>query len=192
MIGYGRFQRNEATNGAVALWGIITSAVAVILCLVGVVNFMIGSADQSDEPSVEAEGTGSPAAETSAPAPAPAESAEVNVYDLEVGDCVAEAGGFTVQTVPCSEPHGEEVFAAADLPDGSGDFPGHEAIDVQAEELCTAEFEGFVGLPYEDSMLRMNFVIPSEERWDAGDRVVLARSTTRPARSAGSLRGSER
>ena len=44
---------------------------------------------------------------------------------------------------------------------------------MQAEELCTAEFEGFVGLPYEDSMLRMNFVIPSEERWDAGDRVVL-------------------
>ena len=122
MIGYGRFQRNEATNGAVALWGIITSAVAVILCLVGVVNFMIGSADQSDEPSVEAEGTGSPAAETSAPAPAPAESAEVNVYDLEVGDCVEVAGGFTVQTVPRSEPHGEEVFAAADLPDGSGDF----------------------------------------------------------------------
>ena len=191
LIGYGRFQRSEATNGTMALWGIITSAVAVVLSFVGVVNFMIGSADQSDQPSVEAGGTGSPAVETSAPAPA--ESDEVDVYDLEVGYCVAEvAGGFTVQTVPCSEPHGEEVFAAADLPNGSGDFPGYEAIDVQAEELCTAEFEGFVGLSYQDSMLHMNVVIPSEERWDAGDRVVLCTIYDPAGLVSGSLRGSER
>ena len=182
LIGYGRFQRNEATNGAVALWGIITSAVAVILCLVGVVNFMIGSADQSDEPRWRPRAPARRRRKRRPPARR-AESAEVNVYDLEVGDCVAEvAGGFTVQTVPCSEPRRGGIRRGPSRREWG--LPGHEAIDVQAEELCTAEFEGFVGLPYEDSMLRMNFVIPSEERWDAGDRVVLARSTTRPARSA--------
>ena len=191
LIGYGRFQRSEATNATMALWGIITSAVAVVLSVVGVVSFMIGSADRSDEPSVEGEGTGSPAAETSAPAPT--ESEEVNVNDLEVGDCVADvAGGFTVQTVPCSEPHGEEVFAAADLSDGSGDFPGYEAIDVQAEEFCSAEFEGFVGLPYEDSMLHMYSVSPSEERWDAGDRVVHCTIYDPAGDVSGSLRDAER
>ena len=177
-IGYGRFQRSEATNGATALWGIVTSAVAVVFSFVGVVFLTGGSADLSDEPSVDPGDTASPAGETSAPAQAeetaPTESEEVNVYDLEVGDCVAAVtDGFTVQTGPCSEPHTEEVFAAVNLPDGDGNFPGYEAIDAQAEELCTAEFEGFVGLPYEESVLRTNLVIPSEERWRDGDRVVL-------------------
>jgi hypothetical protein len=178
LIGYGRFQRSEATNGATALWGIITGAVAVVFSFVGVIFLTPGSADPSDEPSAAAGDTASPAGETSAPAQAeetaPTESEEVNVYDLAVGDCVAAVtDGFTVQTVPCPEPHSEEVFATAILPDGDGDFPGYEAIDAQAEEMCTAEFEGFVGLPYEDSTLHVNLVTPSEERWDAGDRVVL-------------------
>jgi Septum formation len=177
-IGYGRFQRSEATNGTTALWGIIISAVAVVFSFVGVVFLTGGSADPSDEPSVATGDTASSAGETSAPAQAeetaPTESEEVNVYDLEVGDCVAAVtDGSTVQTVPCSEPHSEEVFAAVSLPGGDGDFPGYAAIDARAEELCTAEFEGFVGLPYEDSMLHMYFVIPSEELWDAGDQVVL-------------------
>ena len=175
-IGYGRFQRNEATNGTTALWGIIASAVAVLFSFVGVLFLTGGSADQSDEPSGEAGDTASPAGETSVPAQAEetasTESEEINVYDLEVGDCVAAVtDGFTVQTVPCSEPHSEEIYAAVTPPEG--DFPGYEAIDAQAKEMCTAEFESFVGLPYEDSMLHVNLVIPTEERWDAGDRMAL-------------------
>jgi hypothetical protein len=34
LIGYGRFQRSEATNGTMALWGIIISAVAVLVSIV--------------------------------------------------------------------------------------------------------------------------------------------------------------
>ena len=107
---------------------------------------------------VETESTVPPPAETSAPAQAeetgPAEAEEVDIVDLEVGDCLAESLPgeviFSVQTVPCSEPHSEEIFAAATLPNGDGDFPGMEAIDAQAEGLCVAEFEGFVGLSYEE------------------------------------------
>ena len=116
LIGYGRFQRSEATNATMALWGIITSAVAVVLSVVGVVSFMIGSADRSDEPSVEGEGTGSPAAETSAPARGePRRSPKRSTSTTSRWATVLPMwqDGFTVQTVPCSEPHGEEVFAAA-------------------------------------------------------------------------------
>ena len=60
-IGYGRFQRNEATNGTTALWGIIASAVAVLFSFVGVLFLTGGSADGSDEPSGEAADTASPA-----------------------------------------------------------------------------------------------------------------------------------
>jgi VIT1/CCC1 family predicted Fe2+/Mn2+ transporter len=36
-VGRGRAKRGEATNGTTALWGIITSAVAVVLSIVGLV-----------------------------------------------------------------------------------------------------------------------------------------------------------
>jgi hypothetical protein len=57
------------------------------------------------------------------------------------------------------------------LPDG--DFPGEEAVVEQADESCTAEFESFVGLPYEESALYLSYLTPSEETWPAGDREVL-------------------
>ncbi len=83
---------------------------------------------------VETESTVPPAAETSAPAQAketgPTEAEEVDIVDLQVGDCLAEALPgegeviFSIQTVPCSEPHSEEIFAAVTLPNGRG-LPRH-------------------------------------------------------------------
>ena len=54
-----------------------------------------------------------------------------------------------------------------------GDFPGDDSIYAQADELCTAESESFVGLPYEESALYLNHVTPDEESWDAGERGVV-------------------
>ncbi|HMG28909.1 MAG TPA: septum formation family protein [Jiangellaceae bacterium] len=186
-VGRGRAKRGEATNGTMALWGIITSAVAVVVSIVGLV-ILIAFADLSvefwagpeDTASPAAENTGSPD-ETSAPTQAQETAApgagEVDVLDLKVGDCLAESvpgGGeevSSVQSVPCSEPHSEEVYAAVTLPEG--DFPGEEAVVAQAEELCTAEFESFVGLPYEESALYLSYLTPTEESWSHGDREVV-------------------
>ena len=174
-VGYGRFQRGAASNGTMALWGISTSAVAMVLSIGGLVILLVGVfADLSAEPSVETESTVPPAAETSAPAQAeetaPTEPEEVDLFDLEVGDCLAESPG-SIQTVPCSEPHSEEIFAAVTLP--NGDFPGMEAINAQAEDLCITEFEDFVGLSYEESVLDVGGIMPSEESWPQGDRRIL-------------------
>jgi hypothetical protein len=181
-VGYGRFQRGAASNGTMALWGIITSAVAMVLSIGGLAILLIGVfADLSAEPSVETDSTVPPAAETSAPAQAeetaPTEPEEVYVFDLEVGDCFAEPQDaeevFSIETLPCSEPHSEEVYAAVTIPEGDGDFPGFRAIDAQAEKLCIAEFEGFVGRPYEESVLDFVFITQSEESWGDGDREIL-------------------
>jgi hypothetical protein len=186
-VGRGRAKRGEATNGTMALWGIITSAVAVVVSIVGLV-ILIAWADLSAEFWVGPEDTASPAAEntgspeeTSAPTQgqetaAPGAGA-VNVFDLEVGDCLADSmptGGeevVTVETVPCSEPHSEEIYAVVTLPEG--DFPGEEAVFAQADEGCTAEFESFVGLPYEESVLYYNYLYPYDEQsWNGGYRWV--------------------
>ena len=185
-VGYGRFQRGAANNGTMALWGIITSAVAMVLSIGGLAILLIGVfADLSAEPSVETDSTVPPAAETSAPAQAeetaPTEAKEVDLYDLydlTVGDCLRFPDApweviVGLPTVPCSEPHTDEVFAVVTLPNGDGDFPGMEAIGAQAEELCVAEFEGFVGLSYEESVLEIGLFPPEEEMWLDGDRLVV-------------------
>ena len=164
-IGYGRFQRSEASNGTTALWGIVTNAVAaVVVSIVGAVILVGVFADLVGEASVETEGSASPAAATSAPAPAddetPTDAVYVALHNLEVGDCLAEPppeAGSSVPTVPCSEPHSQEVFAAVTLP--AENSAGTDAVNTQADELCFAEFNGFVGLPYEESVLMLDIWI---------------------------------
>jgi hypothetical protein len=206
LVGLNRAQRGEATNGTMALWGIITSAVAMLLSVVGLLIQVGVFADQSDETSVETESTVSPDAEstvspeTSAPVPqeerSPTGAEDFYLADLEVGDCLAESSTvdetFGVETVPCSEPHGLEVFASVNLPEGDGAFPGYQVIDAQAEQMCVAEFEGFVGLPHEQSALEIRFMTPSEEGWRAGERLVHCAVYDPAGEVSGSLRGTER
>jgi len=183
LIGYGRFQRSEASNGTTALWGIVTSAVAaVVVSMVGAVILVGVFADLVGEALVETEGTASPGAEASAPAQAeetaPTEAKEFDLYELTVGDCLRFPDAqweiiSGLPTVPCSEPHTDEVFATVTLPNGDADFPGMEAIGAQGEELCIAEFEGFVGLSYEESVLEIGLFGPEEEMWREGDRLVV-------------------
>jgi uncharacterized RDD family membrane protein YckC len=150
---------------------------------------------------VETESTVPPAAETPAPTQAQETAApgagEVDVFDLKVRDCLADSmptGGeevFTVETVPCSEPHSEEVYAVVTLPEG--DFPGDEAVAAQADEVCNAEFESFVGLPYEESVLYYNYLYPSDEQsWNGGYRWATCSVYDPAGEVRGSLRGVQR
>ncbi|MGH2393844.1 MAG: hypothetical protein ACRDGH_10185, partial [Candidatus Limnocylindria bacterium] len=132
-IGRGRAKRGEATNGTVALWGIITSAVVVVILIVNLVILITGwSFELTAGPVVvgaakpTAENTGSPE-ETSAPTQAQETAAPgagaVDVFDLKVGDCLADSTPrreevSSVQSVPCSQPHSEEIYAAVTLPEG--------------------------------------------------------------------------
>jgi Septum formation len=192
-VGYSRAQRGEATNPTTALGAIITGAIAMILSVVGLLILTGVFGDGRDAPSVET------AAETSAPPEpeqtAPTESENIYTGDLEVGDCLAQSPGvetFTVVTVPCSQPHSHEVFAAVNLPDRNAEFPGYPAIDAQAEQLCIAQFEGFVGLPYDQSELKIRFMTPSEQGWRAGERVVHCAVYDPAGEVTGSLRGTAR
>ena len=119
----------------------------------------------------------------------------VNVFDLEVGDCLTEVQAIeeeilSVETVPCSEPHSEEIYAVVTLPEG--DFPGDEAIVTQAEDVCVGEFEGFVGLSYAESVLEFNYAWPLEEGWDAGERGVVCSVSDPDGDTTGTLADANR
>jgi hypothetical protein len=176
-LGRGRAKRGEATNGRTALWGIILSALAVAISVIAAVRLV---ADPSEEASQDA---------------APPGADVVNVFDLEVGDCLTEIQAteetfISVETVPCSEPHSEEIYAVVTLPEG--DFPGDEAIVTQAEDVCVAEFEGFVGLSHAESVLEFNYAWPLEEGWDAGERGVVCAVSDPDGDTTGTLAGANR
>ena len=175
----------------------------VVLSIVGLVILVGVFADLSEEASVEtantvspvAENTVTPPVETSAPAEetAPTAPVEVDAYKLEVGDCFAEVPEgelVTVPVVPCAEPHIYEVYAQLMIPEG--DYPGDDAVFEQTDELCIAEFEPFVGLSYEESVLDVFYLSPTEESWLDGDRAVTCSIYDPGEDVTGSLRGVER
>ena len=101
-----------------------------------------------------------------------------NVFELAVGDCfddgdlvigeLEEVG--EVPLVECSAPHDNEVYAVVTV--DKEVFPGEQAIQDQADEVCLDAFDPFVGLDWESSTLDFGWLVPTADSWDMGDRVV--------------------
>lgn len=121
---------------------------------------------------------------------------DTSVFDLSVGDCFNDDPGATdvvqtVATVDCAEPHDNEIFFEFSMTDAS--FPGREATVAAAGERCVAEFDGFVGLSYEQSDLDLFPITPTAESWTQGDRVVYcALYALDLSKLTGSMRGAAR
>jgi hypothetical protein len=113
---------------------------------------------------------------------------------LTVGHCLAEfpdaAELVSIEPLPCSEPHSDEIYASGSLADGA--YAGTSAIEVAARNLCLGEFAAFVGIPYEDSVLDIGYLTPTEKEWADGEREVLCTILDPAEEVTGSLRSSER
>lgn len=152
-------------------WGLwIGLAVVVAVLFGGAVVWMLAATsddDAADDPSASVQSE--------------AFQGDTSVYDLTVGDCFDDPTMLSdelvevesVDSVDCDEPHGAEVYAVVELPQGDGaPFPGDTEVAEAADELCLAEFDGYVGAAYEDSALYYNYYLPIEESWAEGDRMV--------------------
>ncbi len=102
--------------------------------------------------------------------------------ELDVGDCFnAPSSGSAmlvdqVTVVPCAEPHDFEVYHAFDL---TGDaFPGDDVIEDRWISGCLDRFEPFVGIPFDQSVLDISAIFPTEETWESlDDREVVCSVT---------------
>lgn len=97
-----------------------------------------------------------------------------SVFELEVGDCFDDPADFAdvsnVITAECSQPHDNEVYAnlIVDL----DSFPGNEAMQETADEMCLPEFEPYVGREWDTSALDYGWFHPTADSWADGDRIV--------------------
>lgn len=75
--------------------------------------------------------------------------------------------------VDCELPHDAEVFAVVRQGDADdAEFPGEDALRDQADEECFSRFEDFVGIAYEESVLDIATLWPTEGAWEDGDRTI--------------------
>jgi hypothetical protein len=111
-----------------------------------------------------------------------AEPEPTDVFSLEVGDCFNDPEGTELGSeginqveelpvVDCEEPHDNEVYASLEQEDG--EYPGDEEIQGLAIDGCVAEFEGYVGVAFEESEFDAFPITPTAESWEQGDREVL-------------------
>lgn len=121
------------------------------------------------------------------------EAATESVFSVKVGDCLnADDLGSVVTDVgfiPCTEPHDSEVYASTEV---EGDeYPSD--MDQQAQDFCSAEFENFMGISYDDSEYDLFYLTPSTDTWtQMNDREILCIVTSDSADLTSSLEGSAR
>lgn len=119
-----------------------------------------------------------------------------SVFSMEVGLCFddeEETGGevSSVPDVPCEEPHDNEVFALIQYTGET--FPGQDAMQAEAKDLCIGDFEAYVGLAYEESELEVYPLVPTPGSWDNGDReIICALYALDLSELTGSMKGSAR
>jgi len=99
---------------------------------------------------------------------------EIDSLRLVVGDCLngdVEGEVNSVFLVDCSEPHEQEAFKSLTMNDG--EYPGEDAVLSQAITECLPEFESFIDMKYDDSILDYSALYPLAESWAEGDREIL-------------------
>jgi hypothetical protein len=96
----------------------------------------------------------------------------LSAFDIQTGDCFgvgSEGAQITdVEAVPCAEPHALEAYHVSDRETAA--YPTQAELDAIFVQLCVANFESYVGAPYDTSEIWANFMRPSEESWAEGDR----------------------
>ncbi len=108
---------------------------------------------------------------------------QIDAFALQVGDCfddsqsILDSGSSEVEVqdvagMPCSEPHDNEVYAVFDVSFDA--FPGDESMFDLSTAECVKRFKSFVGRSYEESIIDVFAIYPTQESWSQlNDREVI-------------------
>jgi hypothetical protein len=124
------------------------------------------------------------------------EAGDADVFTMAVGDCLPDQSAALgevadVPVVPCEQPHASEVFYSHII-DGEV-MPDPPAMEAIVTEQCTGgNFESFVGLSYDQSVLEVSWLEPTIESWGSGDREILCIVNDPAGGVTGSLAGAAR
>lgn len=101
-----------------------------------------------------------------------------SVDEIAVGDCLNTPEDdvfYEIDPIECTEEHDLEVFALVDLSAVSVEFssvaayPGDDVVYDAAWAGCYDEFQSYVGMAYEESVLFIDAFTPTFEGWNEVD-----------------------
>lgn len=101
----------------------------------------------------------------------------LDAFAMRVGDCyddrTFEADEVAdVPGVPCSSPHDNEVYAVFDV--ALEKWPGLARVNEIADEQCLERFPAAIGTSYEESVLYITNLVPTQGSWErGGDREII-------------------
>lgn len=96
----------------------------------------------------------------------------VDIGELGQGECFDETDDdFEVIARSCDTSHDGEVFATLVL--APRPYPGDRAVRDEAEEACDRQFKEYVGVDVHASELESDYVYPSRDMWENGERDVM-------------------
>lgn len=100
-------------------------------------------------------------------------SQAVPITDLKVGDCLSEVDDgdravYDVRVVDCGSAHSYEVFHKGE----PRAYPAQDDWTETIGDLCTGPFEGYVGLPPDQSRYTVSAFTPQKSTWDNDLRTV--------------------
>jgi hypothetical protein len=155
-------RRTRESGTGMAIAGIVLGALQILLFGALVV---IGIAAGEDAPVA---GPDMPS-QTADP---PQTSDQPVIGELGRGECFDETEtDFEVIAQPCDTAHDGEVFATLVLTPRA--YPGDRAVRDEAEASCDREFTDYVGVDVHASELETDFVYPSRDMWEDGERDVM-------------------
>jgi Domain of unknown function (DUF4190)/Septum formation len=151
-------RRTRESGTGMAIAGIVLGALQVLAfgALV-VIGIAAGEDDSVADPDVPTQTSDQPV---------------VDIGELGQGECFDETEtDFEVIAQPCDTAHDGEVFATLVLAPRA--YPGDRAVRDEAEAACDREFKRYVGVDVHASELESDFVYPSRDMWEDGERDVI-------------------
>ena len=97
-----------------------------------------------------------------------------SAFSMKVGQCVQLPTGDNItdlETTDCSALHDAEVFHLTQVTEN--ERPSDSELEDMGGDACLAAFEGYVGIPYEESELDYTILYPSPGSWEEGDREII-------------------
>jgi hypothetical protein len=104
----------------------------------------------------------------------------LDVQELRVGDCFELEDERTestievtsVRAIPCDELHIYEMYFAGEYPEGELPTDPDEPYSEWEQDSCVQSFESYVGIDFDASVWYFSSLTPTDESWDAGDRLL--------------------
>jgi hypothetical protein len=157
----------------------VGAAVAVCALIIVALGLSLGSSHPGTPTQAASSSRPSPTAPSATPTPT---LGDLQLYQLQVGDCLSGANMQLNSTapwpkltlaVPCNQPHTAEVFFADNTfwPKNSA-FPGSSAISKDGNAACNDAFRAYVGIAYSKSIYTWTNIIPDATTWPGGDRAL--------------------